>query len=109
MAKNQKISISSWFFAQVFSAVPFSQYHPEIASDQDAYRKLDVNRNIGHFDRYNFDHISFYVGDYMAGKLGLYKCLYYSCIKIMDQCIKGLYISIFSWIYVLLCRLVPLF
>lgn len=58
-------TILNW---QVFSAVPFSQYHPEIVPDQDAYRKFDVNRNIGHFDRYNFDHISFYVGDYMAAR-----------------------------------------
>lgn len=53
---------------QVFSAVPFTQYHPETVDDQTSYEKLEVNRNVGHFDTYNFDHISFYVGDYMAAR-----------------------------------------
>lgn len=58
-------TILNW---QVFSAIPFTQYHPETVPDQEAYRKLEVNRNVGHFDNYNFDHISFYVGDYMAAR-----------------------------------------
>lgn len=58
-------TILNW---QVFSAIPFTQYHPETVPDQEAYRKLEVNRNIGHFDNYDFGHISFYVGDYMAAR-----------------------------------------
>ncbi|KAG7166270.1 Chondroitin sulfate synthase 2-like [Homarus americanus] len=58
-------TILNW---QVFSAVPFTQYHPEGVPDQEAYRKLEVSKNVGHFDNYNFDHISFYVGDYTAAR-----------------------------------------
>ena len=53
---------------QVFSPVPFSQYHPDVIEDLHTYEKLDVNRNTGHFDPYNTEHISFYVSDYLEGK-----------------------------------------
>ncbi|CAL4137218.1 unnamed protein product, partial [Meganyctiphanes norvegica] len=56
-------TVSNW---QVFSPVPFAFYHPGVIEDVGAYDKKDVNRNVGHFARYNFHHISFYVSDYLT-------------------------------------------
>ncbi|KAK4314086.1 hypothetical protein Pmani_014616 [Petrolisthes manimaculis] len=58
-------TIQGW---QVFSMVPFTQYHQEAVLDQGSYMRMDVNRNNGHFDTYNYDHISFYVADYTAAR-----------------------------------------
>lgn len=49
--------------------VPFTLYHQEAVADQGSYSRMDVNHNNGHFDTYNYDHVSFYVADYMAGRL----------------------------------------
>lgn len=59
----------SFFSLQVFSVVPFTQYHQEAVADQSSYLRMDVNHNNGHFDTYNYDHVSFYVADYVAGRL----------------------------------------
>ncbi|XP_076048148.1 chondroitin polymerizing factor [Oratosquilla oratoria] len=56
---------------QIFSAIPFTLYDPDIVEDQIVYEKMDVNRNTGHLDRYNFDHICFYVGDYLSVRRSL--------------------------------------
>ncbi|XP_045106284.1 chondroitin sulfate synthase 2-like [Portunus trituberculatus] len=58
-------TILNW---QVFSPVPFTQYHPDTVSDTESYAKMDVNKNNGRFDAYNFDHISFYIGDFLAAR-----------------------------------------
>ncbi|XP_048514629.1 chondroitin sulfate glucuronyltransferase isoform X2 [Athalia rosae] len=56
-------TISQW---QIFSAIPFSEYHPDIvytlAKPRD--NELDINRNYGRYDEYNFNHIAFYAKDY---------------------------------------------
>lgn len=58
-------TILNW---QVFSPVPFTQYHPSTVDEKISYQKLDVSRTVGHFDRYNFDHLSFYAGDYVTAR-----------------------------------------
>uniref|UniRef100_A0A8D8M5D0 Hexosyltransferase n=1 Tax=Cacopsylla melanoneura TaxID=428564 RepID=A0A8D8M5D0_9HEMI len=49
---------------QVFSPIPFSEYSPNITQHKSA--SIDINKNIGHFNVYNHDHISFYVKDYLT-------------------------------------------
>ncbi|XP_046743414.1 chondroitin sulfate synthase 2 [Diprion similis] len=58
-------TISQW---QVFSPMPFAEYHPDIAyTDSKAKEnELDVNRNYGRYDEYNFNHIAFYAKDYTS-------------------------------------------
>lgn len=55
---------------QIFSPVPFTEFHPDIAyADANVQRpELDVNRNYGKYDSYNFNSISFYVKDYMRSE-----------------------------------------
>lgn len=48
---------------QVYSPVPFSEYSPNITQRTSA--SIDINKNMGHFDVYNHEHISFYVKDYL--------------------------------------------
>lgn len=48
---------------QIFSPIPFRQYNPKITQ----INKLDVNKNIGHFDREEYRYVSFYSKDYVAG------------------------------------------
>lgn len=54
--------------------VPFTLYHQEAVADQGSYLRMDVNHNNGHFDTYNYDHVSFYIADYMAGRLNWCNC-----------------------------------
>uniref|UniRef100_A0A0P4W3X9 Hexosyltransferase n=1 Tax=Scylla olivacea TaxID=85551 RepID=A0A0P4W3X9_SCYOL len=58
-------TILNW---QVFSPVPFTQYHPDTVTDTESYAKMDINKNNGRFDAYNFDHISFYIGDFLSAR-----------------------------------------
>ncbi|KAK7071304.1 hypothetical protein SK128_014616 [Halocaridina rubra] len=58
-------TIHKW---QVFSPVPFTLYHPSAVEENTSYQKLEVNRNVGHFDSLDFDHISFYIADYIAAR-----------------------------------------
>ncbi|XP_050729542.1 chondroitin sulfate synthase 2-like [Eriocheir sinensis] len=58
-------TILNW---QVFSPVPFTQYHPELVTTKESYAKMDLNKSNGRFDAYNFDHLSFYVADYVAAR-----------------------------------------
>lgn len=54
---------------QVFSAIPFSEYHPEIVYNKNHPQppELDINKNYGHYDSKNFKHLSFYTADYFKG------------------------------------------
>lgn len=54
---------------QVFSPIPFSEYNPDIAYSTSKAREneLDINRNFGRYDEYNFNHVSFYAKDYVDG------------------------------------------
>lgn len=61
-------TIKEW---QIFSPIPFSEYDPKIVYNQDFARpkEMDINKNYGHYDDLNTDHISFYVKDYRSGLL----------------------------------------
>lgn len=48
---------------QIFNPIPFRQYNPKITQID----KLEVNKNIGHFDREEYKYVSFYSKDYVAG------------------------------------------
>lgn len=48
---------------QIFSPIPFRQYNPKITQ----INKLEVNKNVGHFDREEFKYVSFYSRDYVNG------------------------------------------
>lgn len=54
---------------QVFSPIPFSEFHPLIVYNEDLPRpkELDINKNYGHYDVTNTEHASFYVRDYKTG------------------------------------------
>ena len=60
---------------QIFSPIPFVEYHPDIAyfdvSGKNA--EFDINRNHGHYDENDFNALSFYVKDYLSSK---FKFLY---------------------------------
>ncbi|OAD54778.1 Chondroitin sulfate synthase 2 [Eufriesea mexicana] len=50
---------------QVFSPIPFMEYHPDIVHMNDIKQvDTDINRNHGRYDEYNFNNIAFYVKDY---------------------------------------------
>ncbi|CAB0029709.1 unnamed protein product [Trichogramma brassicae] len=58
-------TISQW---QVYSPIPFTQYHPLIVTYKEKIKNndFDILHNHGRYDEYNFDSISFYVRDYMT-------------------------------------------
>lgn len=50
---------------QIFSPIPFIEYHPDIIHINDVKKlSTDINRNYGKYDEYNFNNIAFYVRDY---------------------------------------------
>lgn len=51
---------------QVYSPIPFSEYSPNITQRTSA--TIDINKNMGHFNIYNNEHISFYVKDYLKAR-----------------------------------------
>lgn len=48
---------------QVFSPIPFTEYSPNIT--QRTTPIIDINKNMGHFNVHNNEHMSFYVKDYL--------------------------------------------
>lgn len=52
---------------QIFSALPYSEYDPNLMT-YPQQSTLDVNKYYGHFDPFNFDHLSFYAKDYVTGE-----------------------------------------
>ncbi|XP_015597570.1 chondroitin sulfate synthase 2 [Cephus cinctus] len=55
-------TISQW---QIFSPIPFTGYHPDIAYAEDIkHVEMDITRNHGRYDDTNFESISFYAKDY---------------------------------------------
>ena len=58
-------TISQW---QVYSPIPFVQYHPDLVFYDSKQAKFDILHNQGRYDSYNFDSVSFYAKDYMKGK-----------------------------------------
>ncbi|KAJ8928906.1 hypothetical protein NQ314_018477, partial [Rhamnusium bicolor] len=49
---------------QIFSPIPFRQYNPRISQ----YKDLELNKNAGHFDREEYQFISFYGRDYVTAR-----------------------------------------
>ncbi|XP_011494577.1 PREDICTED: chondroitin sulfate synthase 2 [Ceratosolen solmsi marchali] len=58
-------TISQW---QVFSPIPFIQYHPDIIyyDEKTKHVDFDIIHSHGRYDEYNYDSVSFYVKDYMT-------------------------------------------
>ncbi|XP_066997100.2 chondroitin sulfate synthase 2 isoform X2 [Anabrus simplex] len=56
-------TIQEW---QVFSPIPFSEFHPSIVYSTSFPRplELDINKNYGHYDSHHTGHIAFYTKDY---------------------------------------------
>jgi hypothetical protein len=55
---------------QIFSPIPFSEYHPDVAyQTQERPQELDINKKYGHYDSSNYQQISFYLKDYIAGEI----------------------------------------
>jgi len=54
---------------QVFSPIPFSEYHPDIvfSSTNTRPKELDINKTYGHYDTREISHIAFYARDYTTG------------------------------------------
>ena len=59
-------TISGW---QVFSPLPFSEYHPDIVYSitNPQPKELEIDKAVGHFDSREFSHIAFYAHDYITG------------------------------------------
>ncbi|XP_003699976.1 chondroitin polymerizing factor [Megachile rotundata] len=51
---------------QIFSPIPFMEFHPDIAHMNDVKQDTDINRNHGRYDEYNYNNIAFYARDYNA-------------------------------------------
>ncbi|KAG5891796.1 hypothetical protein JTB14_006188 [Gonioctena quinquepunctata] len=49
---------------QIFSPIPFQQYDPKISQNSN----LEVNKNSGHFDREEYNFLSFYGRDYVFAR-----------------------------------------
>lgn len=63
---------------QIFSPIPFVEYHPKIAylDTKGKDQQYDIHRYRGRFDNDDYSVISFYVQDYLSGKLILRDSLY---------------------------------
>lgn len=58
-------TISQW---QVFSPIPFVQYHPDVINyNKNPYTKFDIIHSHGRYDEYNYDFVAFYAKDYLTG------------------------------------------
>lgn len=55
---------------QVFSPIPFSEYHPDIvfSSTNTRPKELDINKTYGHYDTRDISHIAFYARDYTTAR-----------------------------------------
>lgn len=67
-------TIMEW---QIFSALPYSEYDPNLMT-YPQQSTLDVNKYYGHFDPFNFDHLSFYAKDYVTSEYNDIKSLFFS-------------------------------
>lgn len=83
---------------QVFSPIPFTQFHPNLAVGYKNFRKeeptfkapvIEIKNGQGRFDQENFDHISFYVFDYLTSRKALEKEI--PSAKVMKDLQKSLY------------------
>ncbi|XP_046984721.1 chondroitin sulfate synthase 2 [Schistocerca americana] len=53
---------------QVFSPIPFTEFHPDIVYTPEVQRavELDINKNYGHYDSFSKSNLAFYAKDYLA-------------------------------------------
>jgi len=57
---------------QVFCPIPFTEYHPAIVyGDKRPPSAMVFNTTAGHFDEFNYGHVSFYKSDYLTARLGV--------------------------------------
>ncbi|XP_063985772.1 chondroitin sulfate synthase 2 [Diachasmimorpha longicaudata] len=63
-----RVRMNTIMQSQIFSPIPFTEYHPDIAYPDNAQRppEVDINRNYGSYDLHNFETISFYIKDYLT-------------------------------------------
>ncbi|XP_015115913.1 chondroitin sulfate synthase 2 [Diachasma alloeum] len=63
-----RVRMNTIMQSQIFSPIPFTEYHPDIVYPDDVQRPLevDINRNYGGYDIHNFETISFYIKDYQT-------------------------------------------
>lgn len=58
-------TINQW---QVFSPIPFVEFHPDIIYNEDKNIEFDVVRNLGRYNDFNFNSIGFYAKDYISSE-----------------------------------------
>ncbi|CAB3366693.1 Hypothetical predicted protein [Cloeon dipterum] len=64
-----RVRMNTILHKQVFSPVPFVEYHPDIVyQDSERPKELDINKKYGHYDSTNYYHLSFYLKDYVAAR-----------------------------------------
>nr|XP_018911367.1 PREDICTED: chondroitin sulfate synthase 2 [Bemisia tabaci] len=65
-------TIQNW---QVFSPVPFREYHPAIVYEGEPPAEVELNKQSGHYDSTNTQHISFYASDYLSARQSIAKTI----------------------------------
>ncbi len=59
-------TIASW---QVFFPIGFWQYKPNLVNEEKPYpTNIEINQKDGHFDKYAYDHASFYNSDFIQAR-----------------------------------------
>ena len=79
-------TIQGW---QVFFPIGFWQYKPNLIYDEKPYpTTIEINRNVGHFDEYNFEHASFYNADYVHARRNMFANMNVPTYDLFDMFIK---------------------
>ncbi|XP_059474527.1 chondroitin sulfate synthase 2 [Neocloeon triangulifer] len=64
-----RVRMNTILHKQIFSPIPFSEYHPDIVyQESERPKELDINKKYGHYDSANYQHLSFYLKDYVAAR-----------------------------------------
>lgn len=62
-----RVRMNTILKTQVFFPIPFNQYHPALAYKHIPFPdNVDVKKDLGHFDEDSFEHVSFYLADYLS-------------------------------------------
>ncbi len=79
-------TIMGW---QAFFPIGFWQYKPNLIYDEKPYpTTIEINRNVGHFDEYNYEHASFYNGDYVHARRNMFANTKEETFDLFDMFIK---------------------
>lgn len=61
---------------QIFFPIPFVQYHPKLIYRSNVpLEYVEIKKDYGHFDLSNYDHMSFYVQDYLIARKTIEKLI----------------------------------